>query len=104
MDLHVTSAEKPFLEVVAAAMGVKVTTGGDTFEGEREHREDCNNVLALESGVVMANEHADYTITNLCRAGIEVIIVLGAKLVRGRGGSHCMSCPSSRDPIGLLFL
>lgn len=40
MDLDVTRAEKPFLEVVAAALGVKVTTGGDTFEAEREQWED----------------------------------------------------------------
>jgi arginine deiminase len=101
--LDVRTESKPFLEVVAAALGIKalrsVATGGDAYEAEREQWDDGNNLLALSPGVVMAYDRNVYTNTRLRKAGIEVITLPSSELGRGRGGSHCMSCPIEREAL-----
>ena len=74
-----------------------IPTGGDPFGSEREQWDDGNNVLCLEPGVVVAYDRNVNTNTRLRKEGIEVITIPGSELSRGRGGSHCLSCPILRD-------
>ena len=94
--VHVVPVDDLFREI-AKAIGTPVVriipTGGDGDTQDREQWSEATNVLALRPGVVIAYDRNVYTNDTLNQAGIEVLLIAGAELSRGRGGPHCLSCP-----------
>lgn len=92
-----------FVNAIEKALGVGqlnlITTGGDSYEAEREQWNDANNVLTVKPGVVVGYERNVYTNEKYDKAGITVLPIPGDELGRGRGGARCMSCPIERDGI-----
>jgi arginine deiminase len=101
--LELTGEDKPFVAVVADALGLDelrvVETGGDAYLRERTQWDSGANLLATSPGVVFAYDRNTHTNELLRRQGIEVVEIAGAELGRGRGGGHCMTCPIVRDPV-----
>ncbi|RTZ14329.1 arginine deiminase [Vibrio aquaticus] len=92
-----------FIHAIEEALGLDylkiITTGGDSYEAEREQWNDANNVLTVKPGVVIGYERNVYTNEKYDKAGIQVLTIPGNELGRGRGGARCMSCPIERDGI-----
>ncbi|KAE8763975.1 arginine deiminase [Georgenia thermotolerans] len=88
---------------IAEAMGVTglriLAPEQDAHAAAREQWGDGCNALALSPGLVVTYDRNPTANAYLRDMGIEVVVVPGGELGRGRGGPHCMSCPTIREGI-----
>lgn len=88
-----------FLDTVTAALNLKtpcaIKTGGNSFAAVRGQRDDGNNIMPLEPGVVIGYDRNTYTL--LCKAGADVVNISVGEL--GRDRDFGMSGPIIRATI-----
>ncbi|MFC2573678.1 MAG: arginine deiminase [Actinomyces oris] len=97
------NAPEDMYRVIAQALGVDglnvLITPQDSMAAAREQWDDGSNSLAIVPGVIVTYERNVNTNEYLTSHGIEVLTIPGSEVGRGRGGPHCMSCPTLRDPL-----
>lgn len=73
--------------------------GDDPIAAAREQWNDGSNTLAVRPGRIFVYQRNRVTNEILYKAGLELLEVPSAELLRGRGGPHCMSMALVRDDI-----
>ena len=103
-DLRV-SHPRPFLEAAALAMGIDrlrvIDTGLSPVVPGHGQWDDGGNTLLTGPGRAITFERHAETSARLEAAGLAVTLVPGYELGSDRGGPRGLTCPVSREPVGL---
>jgi arginine deiminase len=86
---------------IAAATGIDRMRVVEVAD-EREQWTLAANTVAVAPGRVIAFSRNARTNDALAAAGVEVLLVPGEELSRGRGGPRCLTCPLTRDRADAL--
>jgi arginine deiminase len=99
------SHPRPFLEAAALAMGIErlrvIDTGLSPAAPGGGQWDDGGNTLITGAGRAVSFERHAETSARLEEAGLEVTRVPGSELGSERGGPRGLTCPVSREPVGL---
>jgi arginine deiminase len=99
------SHPRPFLEAAALAMGIErlrvIDTGLGPAAPGRGQWDDGGNTLITGPGRAVSFERNAETSARLEEAGLVVTRVPGSELGSERGGPRSLTCPVSREPVGL---
>jgi arginine deiminase len=99
------SHPRPFLEAAALAMGIErlrvIDTGLGPAAAGGGPWDDGGNILVTGAGRAVSFERHAATSARLEEAGLQVTRVPGSELGSERGGPRSLTCPVSREPVGL---
>ncbi|RLK63690.1 arginine deiminase [Atopobacter sp. AH10] len=103
-ELHIVQETAKLEDILCKALGLEKVTlircgNGNITAAAREQWNDGSNTLTIAPGEVVVYDRNVITNKALEAHGLNLHVIPGSELVRGRGGPRCMSMPLFREPL-----